>query len=397
MDFTTKHSAPGQMFGYLFQPDRALYWLAKSKKSSSVSIETFDDIVVHDENGKIVKLEQVKTTIMQNHETFLGRSKSLWNTLFIWLELINKNEINLENTEFYFATNVKLHKKSLAMQIAKANDAAKVSAAMQILRAINQNPPAGIKEFAQHVLQNENLLRKLIFKINICDKRDYNSFDSEICSILNVSQSIEEDVLRYLKGWIHESILNLWEINKPAILSKTQFTEVLNKAISRFYDKQLITRARDLVDVKKENIEECKYNIFVQQLELFLEEDSISTEIILDAINDFLKAKEERIKITLDGTVTKDDFKAFDARLIERWKVFFRKHCRKVSDELSNEELRELAYQIFSDTIDNYCEMLAGQPTIEPYLTKGTYHSLANKPVIGWHPYWKKYFIQKTK
>ena len=102
--------------------------------------------------------------------------------------------------------------------------------------------------------------------------------------------------------------------------------------------------------------------------------------------------KEERIKITLDGAVTKDDFKAFDERLEERWKVFFRKYNRKINNDTENQDLKELAYQIFSETIYNYCEKLAGQPTIEPYLTKGSYHKLANIPILGWHPYWEKYF-----
>lgn len=392
MNLTTRHSAPGQMFGYLFQPDRALYWLAQSKKDSSVSIETFDDIVVHDEKGKIVKVEQVKTTIQQNQETFLDRDKSLWNTISIWLELINKNEIDLQAAKFYFATNVKLHKNSLAMKIAKANDIDNVKTVIQLLRMIKQNPPDGIKELTKYVFEDENLLEQLIFRINLCDATDYNEFDSYICDILNLASSIEKDVLTYLKGWIHESILSLWSQNKPAILSKKQFTEVLNKAISRFYDRQLITRARHLVNIKKEEVHECKYDTFVKQLEVFLDDDSSSTEIILEAIYDFLKAKEERIKITLDGAVTKDDFKAFDERLEERWKIFFRKYNRKISDDLESQDLKELAYQVFSETVFNYCENLAGQPTIEPYLTKGSYHKLANIPTLGWHPYWKKYF-----
>ena len=59
------HSAAGQMAGYLFQPERALYHLATGSRGSVVGIETLDDIAVVSQDGSI-KLEQAKHYVSGN-------------------------------------------------------------------------------------------------------------------------------------------------------------------------------------------------------------------------------------------------------------------------------------------------------------------------------------------
>ncbi|NJD78876.1 MAG: hypothetical protein FIB08_17580 [Candidatus Methanoperedens sp.] len=63
MEPQSVHTAPGQMAGYIFQLDRALYWLAASQRGAKVGIEAFvDDIAVINE-GKLAIFEQDKLSI----------------------------------------------------------------------------------------------------------------------------------------------------------------------------------------------------------------------------------------------------------------------------------------------------------------------------------------------
>ena len=89
----TSHTAPGQAAGYMFQPERALYWLATSP-ALTVGIETEDDVVVHLQNGSSVR-EQDKSTI-SGRVPFGDRSKDLWNTLGIWVDAASAKQIDLE-------------------------------------------------------------------------------------------------------------------------------------------------------------------------------------------------------------------------------------------------------------------------------------------------------------
>jgi len=49
------HAAPGQLAGYLFQPERALFHLAVAGRGSMVGIETLDDVAVVDQQGRSIR------------------------------------------------------------------------------------------------------------------------------------------------------------------------------------------------------------------------------------------------------------------------------------------------------------------------------------------------------
>ena len=61
---------------------------------------------------------------------------------------------------------------------------------------------------------------------------------------------------------------------------------------------------------------------------------------------------------------------------------------------MSENELGELAFDIFSNTLENYLCKIRGFDT-EPYFTKGSFHKLADELEIGWHPNWKTQFLKK--
>ena len=79
-------SAKGQMYGYLYQIDRALLWLSRCPDDSIVSIETDDDIVVRLENGDSIETiyEQDKASVKKRYP-FTNTNVNLWKTLSNWL------------------------------------------------------------------------------------------------------------------------------------------------------------------------------------------------------------------------------------------------------------------------------------------------------------------------
>lgn len=61
---TVIHNAPGQMLGYLFQLERAVFWLSNLNSGGMVGIECGDDVVVKEiEYSGITKYEQDKSSM----------------------------------------------------------------------------------------------------------------------------------------------------------------------------------------------------------------------------------------------------------------------------------------------------------------------------------------------
>jgi len=111
-----------------------------------------------------------------------------------------------------------------------------------------------------------------------------------------------------------------------------------------------------------------------------------SNDEIIEAIDDFIRCISERTRLSVEGMLTKQDFIAFEERLRERWRLIFNRYKRRLSSSSYNEkELSDIGYEILMETLQHR-EILAGQQTEEYYLTKGSYHKLADFLEVGWHP-----------
>ena len=90
------YAAKGQMYGYLYQIDRVLYWLSVSPENSIVSIETDDDVVIRLQQGEDIETiyEQDKASIKKKYP-FSNTNKNLWKSITNWLTLIKTNNIDV--------------------------------------------------------------------------------------------------------------------------------------------------------------------------------------------------------------------------------------------------------------------------------------------------------------
>ena len=122
---------------------------------------------------------------------------------------------------------------------------------------------------------------------------------------------------------------------------------------------------------------------------------------ILEAIDAHIRSGSEVARLSQIGVVSLGEFKAFDERLVRRWKNLKRLHIPNPVPQSENEQQtvgRELLNQVL-----NHREALAGQQTSEFYLTQGAYHHLADDadelPRLGWHPHFdeKRKTLAKTK
>lgn len=381
------------MAGYLFQPDRALVLLCSCKSKEAVSIELVDDVATVDEKGKVVYREQDKSSIQTNGQPFKDRSKDLWNTLLIWTNEIKSGTLNIETTKLVCVTNKKLDNNSLIKKIAAANKEEEITAAILLLKTAAVKPPAGIKKAIEAVIGEEEILRQLISQLTLIEENTFERRTVEIAEALSLTDDIKDNVIESLRGWFNESVLKQLEKGQAPVIKKSDFNNRFTKAVNKETNDRIIFNVKRLVKstISEIDREKATDRLFVKQMELIEHPDKY--EILLDAIDDFLCSEYERTRLTLKGDIDREDLNEMDDECRERWKEAFRRKRTLLKTMMNEAEMAELAFGIYDSTINGYIATLKGFAS-NSYLTKGTFHRLADIPEIGWHPDWDKYFLK---
>ncbi len=382
------HSAPGQMLGYIYQLERALFWLSSSSNSDSiVCIETDDDVVARLNNGESIMtiFEQDKSSLSKGNP-YSNKSKNLWKTLNIWLELISNKPIDLPNSKFIMATNAKVSTSCIAKQLDSCNSEKESEIALEKLKEIGKSPSKDVKPFVDQVLSYpDDLIKKLFHSISVSDN-DYNNNRNDLKNTIRSNLGIASDmpfneIYRNIFGWITDLTIEKWINGKIAEFSKEELLVQSNNLIAQYRGKRFIEKTVDSLPISENQIRLHKGSYFVKQVEKI----SLSDEEMIDCINDFLRSSMERTRYAEEGYLTHREFEDFDYRLGERWKNIFNRKLR--ISNASNEE--EKGYDIYTETM-NFRGLLGGIQTIQYYTTRGAYHRLSDQKKLGWHPKWKK-------
>lgn len=388
------HSAAGQLAGYLFQPDRALVLLCSCKNKEAVSIELVDDVAAVDEKGDVVYREQDKSSIQEHGVPFKNRSKDLWNTLKIWIEDVKNGTLNIESTKLVCVTNKKLDNDLIIKKIAGATTEEEIAAALLLLKTAATKPPVGIKEISAAVIAEEEILKKLISKIELIEDNTIETRNQEIADKLHLDDEIKESVILSLRGWLLNSILIQLDKGNAPIITKSDFNNRLSTIINKEKDDRIVFQAKRLVEsrITEEDREDASDRNFVKQLDLIEHPDKSS--ILLEAIDDFLCSESERTRLTLKGDIDREDLNDLDDSSKERWIEVFRRKQPQFKLNLSEKQLGELAYDIYDNTISGYIAEIRGVKA-QTYLKRGSFHKLSDDLEIGWHPNWQKHFVKK--
>lgn len=379
-----EHSAPGSNAGFSYQFERALHWLAQSPAGSVIGIETDDDVAIRGPGPERI-LEQDKHSIREDAQPFGDRSKDLWNTLAIWLDAIDNGEIPAGTTRFLLVTN-KVLPECITRQIGRAASDADASACISALEAAAASPPKKIAELVVRVLRAESRtnLRTLILQCELADASDSTegaNLRKETLARLQLPQWCSEhadSICNELLGWLHATALTLWQQRQPAWIERDYFVNQLHAIIDLRKRQIARERAENLLPVADDTLGHQRGRPFVKQLYLVTDDDSI----VNNAIREFIRCNIEKSRLSAEGNVTDDDWRAFEATLSARWD----KIRTRVIRMRAGAQEEDIGFEIFTDTTEEHREKLAGSDTEQVYLTSGTYHRLADLIAVGWHP-----------
>lgn len=385
---TTSHDAQGQMLGYLFQIERAVFWLSELKSGGFVGVECGDDIVIKkNTKGDNELYEQDKSSI-SNKLPFADLSSDLWKTLGIWLNKVKTDSIDLEKCHFFMVSNRKIPTSRLVWKFSNAKDDVELDTCVKLLKEIGAKHSGKMVPTIVNVLAfDDKELKALIKKIQVFDNSSSKDvmYKEGIRNNMKIGKDIPFDnIYQNFIGWAFENIVNCWNDKKDAWLEVDSFVSLSNRLITQYSERPFIERTIENLPVSKGDISKHETENFVKQLEHIEADDDEK----ISAINDYLRASSEKTRFAKEANITIQDWRQFEGNLVDRWNMIFKPTC-KLPSALSD---KEKGYDIYYKTI-THKEKLCGIETEQNYTTRGAYHRLANKIKLGWHPLWKKLFI----
>jgi hypothetical protein len=395
MSIQSKHTAAGQMAGYLFQPERALRHLALSPRGTSVGIETLDDVAVVLASGQQIREQDKHYT--SDKKPLADRSKEFWNSLKVWLDAVEAEDLDMAATEFHLVTNQTLD-SGLAfdlMHLEKTKES--FVAFIARVRESGKTPPEKLKElFTQVLAYSDEQLTNLVSRIRVFDATSAvhgSALRTVLHDHLHLPAAHADEIIQGLLGWVDELVLQQIREKKAAWITRAAFDERYLQLLHRYQDIAFVRETEEaLIPVADEERAKRKDRLFVKQLQWIGCSEEDDDNQILEAIDAHIRSGSEVARLSQIGVVTLQEFRAFDERLFKRWKTLQRLHIPKPVPQ-SEDEQQTVGRELLNQAL-NHREPLAGQQTSEFYLTQGAYHRLADEPPrLGWHPH----FDEKVK
>ena len=392
-------SASGQALGYLFQFERALFWLS-DPNIEYVSVETDDDVVANLKDGKSIEViyEQDKS-VLGSSNPFSNSNINLWKTIAIWLEIQKTNPIG--KARFVLATNKRVNKNCIMYKLHVANltsgyktDSVLLGVFYNDLFDAGAKMKGSSKIIYDYIIisfpkdQITSLLSQIVVSVDrFSDKKD--EFKDSIKNNLRIGSNIAfNDIYNKLLGYLVSSAIDMWTMSKDATFYSKKLLNLKDVYIKESLERPFIESAIAFLPILDAEREDSKTKKFIEQLKAI----SVLEEDYIEAIDDYLLATKQRDKWAENNSVpTIDDLNSLEYELTKAWRRKFSNNIikKKAAPELTDEDIGNL---IYSETIDNKTFFLAGYPITQSYTINGSYHMLSNKCDIGWHPNWEIYF-----
>lgn len=372
-------TAAGQLLGYTLQLPRALCRLLEVGTGGAVGVEVLGDVTAYLPNGESIN-EEDKSSVQGNPLT--DRSTDLWKTFHNWIKLIEEGTVNLDKTRFVLYCNQQ-GRESLVNRFADAStcesaDAARRAAEEELDGLSSEH---AIWPYYDYVVnKNADLFKQVITRFDLIIGSDsaYEDVRAELRKML-VHESDLTFISHAMGGWIDETVMGLVKARQPAVIRHEDFKHRFEVLMTRIRQRELVDYAASELSLEKQVDPSLKSRLtFVRQLGLI----NISEEQKLEAVADYLRADHNRNRWIENEFIDENVARDFDSRLRTFWQTAQRK-TEIVYKDLPEAERGEL---VLGDCIARQ-ELIRG---VEPpdRTISGTYHALANRAELGWHPRW---------
>jgi len=376
-------NAPGQLLGFTLQFPRAFYHLLQSRPGGCVCVEVLGDVATLSKEGNVIS-EEDKSSIVGNPLT--DRSIDLWKTFYNWILAVQNGDIHAELTRFVLYCN-QTGKVGIVNSFDSAQNKKEAGAAIDKAKTALHDVTKDHKIWKYYnfsVNQNGLILQAIIerFELQTGVGAGYNEVKIELRG-QHVPETQIDFLMEKISGWLLKTVSENIAAKKPAIIKWEDYDHEFKVAYDRsrrreLYDFTLVSPLGYLEKNQQVKTRPC----YLKQLDVIDSND----EEIMEAVTDYLRAKVNLDKWIRDEIIDFDVASDFESKLLTFWKNK-KKHIAITQKKLTEQEHGQLLLIECKSRQETIRDMSPVRSTIE-----GTYHSLANKPVIGWHPEWENLF-----
>jgi hypothetical protein len=185
-----------------------------------------------------------------------------------------------------------------------------------------------------------------------------------------------EPTLHALVGWCQTKVAKSIECKQLPAIEHSEFHSKLLACVRKFdrADKELVATVRTITD--QEVKDHLNAGTYIKQLRVIgLEEDHQK-----DAVDDYLRAAADRAHWGTNGHVLDKSFSEYQTELTKNWRR--QRDATRTSHSDKAEEI--IGQATFFSCMDVHLPLQRMQ--VSEYFTRGTFHDLADRCTVGWHP-----------
>lgn len=384
-DFSAKEPS----LGYFYQIRYGLFLLLSSRQNDDTKllIESLDDIELR--TNEEINLFQTKYHV-KNTTNLSDRSSDFWKTIRVWSEQISNGKIDVNKTVFSLVTTQSISADSILFSL-KCKD--NIDSIVEKLNTISEETSnvtniRGYKAFKKLQL---SVQERLIENMHIVDASlDFEAIEKFIVNELKLSAlpTQIQPLLERLEGWFFRNcILHLQ--NQKQYISFEELQKQIYNITDSFKEDNLPIDFPDKISPTGTE----SSMIFYKQLDLI----DLSPRLCETAISDYYRAFNQRSKWLRDDLLNPQEEIDYDKRLKDDWEHKFDLLLDE-TELLSDDEKKESGKIFYTK------HQVAQVPNIpirdrfkENYLIRGSFHMLADKLEVGWHPNFKSLITKDIK
>lgn len=383
MDNNVSFEAKDPSLGYYYQVLYSLYLMLgiRDKSNLTIKLEDLDDLVINcSGNLHLIQLKHHNT----NDSLLSDRSLDFWKTIRVWSSEINQGKIKeIDSTIFSLVTTGKVSDNSFLLKLKDGKNRDAEFALKEMIKiSADQSVESTKKSYEAFSVLSDSQKKLLVDNIYIIDQE---------VGIVAVEDLIKSQ-LKYSAppnkiSALFDGVIGWWLMQCIDVLSDSDKSEINDEDLQSKIWEIIETLKQDnlpdsfVLDVIENPLNEYEKHTFFKQLKLI----ALGNRPLLKAINDFRKAYGQKNKWLQDGLIMPDELERYENNLYDNWDRMFSIVVDKIEGAENPQEIIQAGKNFYNEFIEK------NHPNIRPnyssvYYPIGSYHMLAEKKRIGWHP-----------
>lgn len=376
------------MLGFLHQMRWALYELLVAIRRTGdetirISLETYDDVAIHDEGGRPFSAVQLKQHNVDAPPLSDGHV-DLWKTLRVWLS--NQVLADPNGPRLFLLTTADVAEESAPSHLLDGNRDA--GEALRILDEKASTLQGDATATARSVWIGADRATKLALLERVTvvpDAPRIHDVDNLVGRELlpTVSPKRMDEFLHRLWGWWDSCCIEMLNPDRvePRLISASDLLARMRTLRDEIREEALSIEPESAVD--EISIESGYDERFIDQLRWI----NANASTLHRAIVDYLRAYAHTTRWLRDGELFGADLDRYERDLKAEWDIHFGDMCAELEmDGVTDEKVKARAGWDLFKLLRDSTKVLIRTGFPEAFHARGTRYRIANSATHGWHP-----------